>query len=656
MSQWVGKLESFSEHAAPASTQRGIATMTDEPEKVDLASPDLAAQQRAELSSLFPGVLQDGVLDAAMLGDLLGVDVAAPVNGREGYGLMWAGKSEAVRSLQAPSHAALVPDLHRSVEWDIAQNVFIEGDNLEVLKLLQKAYNDQVKLIYIDPPYNTGKDFVYADDFKDGLRGYLAYAGLKDATGNLISTASASEQRAGGMHSRWLSMMYPRLKLAYTLLRQDGILFVSIDDNEVASLRQLLDEAFGPQNFLATLVWDRGHSQQQGLFKEYHEYVLVYARNKERLSVFADIGGGEVVAGAIKKPSRANPVSEFTFPAGIRVEAPDGTQFVGTWGDAETTTLVGGNFLVQGGVTTESVTLAAAWTQKGQMGAFYNGLGGDVVDSRGQKVIEFYFSSTGKLKYRKERTAFTPPTVQRWGTQGSATTALSNFMGSGLFDLPKPVNLVQDMIGWTTSDDDLVMDFFAGSGTTAHAVAEQNAADGGKRRWILVNLPEPVGLGSSAAAAGLKTVTDVTYQRVRAVVDKIEGAADHGLRVLSLRTSTFRTAEGFDESNLLFAASTLVEAAPDWEVVAQEILLKEGVRLDSVWHRDAAGGAPVVVSEKVAVVLSLHVTTEIVEAALKLTPERGVLVFLEDGLAGSDAVKANAVTDAKKLGIKLKTV
>lgn len=223
----------------------------DEPESVELSTPEIAAARREVLRTLLPGVIADGVLDTASLGEQLDIPVTGPIDGRERFGLMWAGKQEAIRSLLTPSRGTLVPDLERSVDFDNAKNVFIEGDNLEVLKLLQKAYNDKIKLIYIDPPYNTGNDFVYNDDFSDGLRGYLEYTGQLDEEGNRIS---ASSEISGRRHSRWLSMMYPRLVLARNLLTQDGVLAVSIDDNEFANLRIMLDEVFGSENFLNTFV------------------------------------------------------------------------------------------------------------------------------------------------------------------------------------------------------------------------------------------------------------------------------------------------------------------------------------------------------------------------------------------------------------------
>jgi adenine-specific DNA-methyltransferase len=230
--------------------------------------------------SLFPGVIQDGALDAVRLGELLDTPVSGVKEGKERFGLMWAGKKRAVEALQTPSMAALVPDKDASINWDAAENVFIEGDNLEVLKLLQKAYNDQVKLIYIDPPYNTGNDFVYNDDFSDPLQHYLEVTGQVDAEGNRLV---ANTETSGRKHSNWLTMMHPRLFLARNLLTQDGSIFVSIDDNEVHHLRLVMDEIFGPENFIGQFVWAAGRKNDAKFVSASHEYIICYARNMSGL-------------------------------------------------------------------------------------------------------------------------------------------------------------------------------------------------------------------------------------------------------------------------------------------------------------------------------------------------------------------------------------
>lgn len=275
----------------------------------------------AALRDLFPEAFVDDVLDLGVLADLAG---AADPDQVGRYGLSWAGKARAQAALQVGSVGTLRPDRKRSRDYDEARNLLIEGDNLEVLRLLQRAYNDRVRMIFIDPPYNTGNDFIYDDDFRDGLTSYLRFTGQLDGDGRHTSSTS---ETGGRYHSNWLSMMYPRLALARNLLRQDGVIFVTIDDHEVHNLRLLMDEVFGPENFVATLIWYRNHSQQQGLFKEYHEYVLVYGRDSSSIETFKDPDGGEIVAGAIKKIGKANPASDFDFPVGVRCEAADGATF-----------------------------------------------------------------------------------------------------------------------------------------------------------------------------------------------------------------------------------------------------------------------------------------------------------------------------------------
>lgn len=652
MSEGLGKLESFNEDAALAFPLRGKATMTDKPEKVDLASPDLTAQQRAALLSLFPGVLQDGVLDAAKLGDLLGVDVTVPASGRDGYGLVWAGKSEAVRSLQMSSRASLVPDIDRSVEWDTAQNVFIEGDNLEVLKLLQKAYNDKVKVIYIDPPYNTGKgDFVYNDDFRDGLKGYLAFAGLKDANGNLVSTVSASEQRAGGLHSRWLSMMYPRLQLARNLLTPDGVIFISIDDNEVATLRLLLDEVFGPENFVENYIWESNFRPDNSspIERENSQHVLCYARSKDKL--------GRLVGAQKKTEGLPSLTKNSMKPSTIRLE-PDWVDFGvpdGEYGPGE----LGGGYIledriaVQGGKALSPFRLTGRviWSQgylEAQIAA------GTRIVIKGATFVPYS---------KKAETAALPPTslIPRddVGDVLAGNAELRALFGRVPFNHPKPTSLIRYLVNAVTHDDrsSLVLDFFAGSGSTAHAVALLNAEDGGSRRTISVNLPEPTDPASDAAALGYTNVAQVTHARISKVLGQVEGAKAQGLRTFLLAESNFvqPSPEG-SAGELVLIESTLKATDLNEHAVTAEVLLKEGVTLDVPWETHYVDETKVVVAGKVAVVLSLDITKEVVEAALKLTPESGVVVFLEDGFAGRDAVKTNAVTDANKLGIRLKTV
>jgi len=623
----------------------------DGPERMSIHTIPIATDLKSRFEELLPGVINDGVLDVVRLGEILGVPTGGTPQDKEGFGLTWAGRKDAVAALRTSSFAALAPDHENSINFDTAKNVFIEGDNFEVLQLIQKAYNDQVDLLYIDPPYNTGDDFVYKDDFSDGVRRYLEVSGQVDAEGNRLFSNTES---TGRLHSNWLRMMFSRLVVARNLLAEGGLLCVSIDDNEVANLSLILDEIFGEENRLARLIWNRGHSQQQGIFKEYHEYVLVYARNAGKLRHFNDPEGGEVIGGALKKISKANPASEFLFPAGVRCDAPDGTEFIGTWGEAEKITLVSGRFRVLGGRTQDAMTLSAGWTQKNQMTASFAGEA-EVVDTKGQRVVEFYFNSTGKLKYKKERTAYTPPTVHAWGTQGAASKALVDFMGADLFDRPKPISMIKELIAWVVPADGLVLDFFAGSGTTGHATMQQNALDGGRRRYVLINASEKTDTKSNAFLSGFQMIPEITRLRLKKVTENVAGAREQGLRCLHLGPSSFVDVSGLDSGGLPFLVeNTLRPAVSDDEIVA-EVLLKHGVRLDEEWIRSTYGPGEVVKSGGVAVVLARKASKEVIDAALDDTSVQTV-IFLEDSFAGLDDVKSNAYFGFKNHHKTMKTI
>jgi adenine-specific DNA-methyltransferase len=452
-------------------------------------SPDALTQRQSELLALIrqvaPEVMTDNQIDVEKLKELVGQDFIAS---EEHYELNWAGKFAARREIQKTTSLTLRPDASNPTN---AQHMLIEGENLEVLRVLQKSYYGKIKMIYIDPPYNTGNDsFVYPDDYSETLEAYQKRTGEKNEEGylNKQSLWKKNSKESGQYHSAWLSMIYPRLYLARNLLRDDGVIFISIDDHEVANLKALCNEIFGSENFMAQFIWNKQHSQQQGLFKKYHEYVLLYAKN---LSLHDNISGGEgqIDAGALKKISKANPASDFTFPAGVRFEAPDGFELSGTYGDSEQVTVVEGVLRARGGKTEFPVTLSAGWTQKEQMTAYFRGE--DVLDTKGQKVVEFYFTGTGKVKCIKERSKITPPTLlPEYGMVSEQTAALTNLLGHNVFDNPKPVQMVKDFMRWFVKPGEVVLDFFAGSGTTAHAAIELNLEDDAFRQSISVQLPE----------------------------------------------------------------------------------------------------------------------------------------------------------------------
>lgn len=514
-------------------------------EKLKMHSPNLTQDNIARIGSIFPGCVteargEDGSVSLALDFDLLRQELAESIveGPQERYHLNWPGKSEALLTANAPIAKTLRPCRKESVDFDSTKNLFIEGDNLDALKLLQEAYLGKVKLIYIDPPYNTGSDFIYCDNFATRSDQYMAESNQVDESGNrLVANLEAN----GRFHSAWLSMLYMRLKLSRNLLRDDGVIFISIDDYEAANLKRLCDEIFGAQNFVCTLIWNKQHSQQQGLFKKYHEYVLLYAKDAAN---HTNISGGEGVidAGALKRISKANPASEFAFPAGVRFDAPDGFELRGTFGDSEQVTITRGRLLAKGGVTAEPVTLSAGWTQKDQMKAYFDGK--EVLDSKGQKVLEFYFSSSGKLKCRKERSKITPPTLlPLYGMVSEQTAYLESLFGKPVFDNPKPVRMVSDFISWFVRSGDIVLDFFAGSATTCEAVMTE--APGA--RYIAIQVPAAVDentvTGQAALSLGLKTIADIGKERIRKVGDRLRAGSDPaeildlGFRVLKVDTS-----------------------------------------------------------------------------------------------------------------------
>ncbi len=491
-------------------------------DKMKMRTPDVTDKNIERLAALFPNVIteikdESGAIKKAVDFDLLKQVLSKDIveGDDERYRLDWPGKKAALLKANMPLTKTLRPCREESVNFDTTENLYIEGDNFEVLKILQESYLGKVKMIYIDPPYNTGNDFIYKDNFAKSKVDYDEVIGVENEEGGKLFRNTDSN---GRFHSDWLSMMYERMVVARDLLRDDGVIFISIDDNEVHDIRKICDEIFGEDQFLSTLIWNKQHSQQQGLFKRYHEYVLVYAKDEEAHS---NIGGGEGVieAGALKKISKANPASEFEFPLGVRIEASDGAEFSGTFGDSEKVTVISGVLRAVNNKTTEKVVLSAGWTQKDQMAKYFSGQ--EVFDSKGQRVIEFFFSSTGKLKCKKERSKITPPTLlPEYGMVSAQSKALAELLESNIFDNPKPVKMLMDFGMWFT-DDDIILDFFSGSATTAHAVMQLNAEDGGNRKFIMVQLPEKTDENSEAYKAGYKTIADIGKERIRRAGKKI---------------------------------------------------------------------------------------------------------------------------------------
>ena len=508
----------------------------DDTVKMKLTSMDVSEEKRGELKralgEAFPEVFEEGRIDFDQLKRALGEWVDP---GKERFGLNWPGKAECMKIIQQPSVATLKPAREESVDFDKTENLFIEGDNLEVLKLLQKAYFGKIKMIYIDPPYNTGQEFIYPDKYSETLDTYLAYTGQANEDGRKFST---NTEAAGRYHSNWLKMMYPRLYLGRTLLRDDGVIFISIDDHEAANLKLLCDQVFGEENFVAQNVWQKRYSREnRGIIGDAHEYVLTYAKNLES---FKEVSNLVSITKSQRKayrnnneedkgPWRAIPMTAQGYRPNqmYEIRSPSGRVFTPPQGRCWSM------------IETEFRKLEAE-------GRIYFGKNGD--------------AQPGVIRYLSEVAGVVPWTWwphDETGHTDEARKEIREYLGStNIFDTPKPIRLILRMLEIATSEDDIVLDFFAGSCTTAHAVFVRNQADDGRRRFIMVQLPEPCPEGSEAREAGFKTVAAIGRQRIKNAAQKIADTTtselklkevlplDLGFRAFDLGRSNFRAWDG----------------------------------------------------------------------------------------------------------------
>ncbi|MFZ2399906.1 MAG: site-specific DNA-methyltransferase, partial [Smithella sp.] len=564
---------------------------------MDGKSLNITEEKINQLKEILPEAFTENKIDWEKLKAALGDDIEFK---NERYVLNWAGKSDAFRALQTPSTDTLVPCKDESVNFDSTGNVFIEGENLEVLKVLQKSYFGKIKMIYIDPPYNTGNDtFIYPDRFSESKEEYLNRIGDKDETGLMTREGlfRKNSKDSGHYHSNWLSMMYPRLFLARNLLRDDGVIFVSIDDNEVHNLRLLMNEVFGEENLLAQLVWDLGTGTAAGHFTRAHEYIVVCAKDKNILPNFIYEGKDDSISErAVKKISKGNPASPITFPKGIEFEGED-TTFNNIIGDSEKISILEGKMVFKDGKLFNSVTLEAGWAMRNQILSWLSGE--ETFDSKGQKVKRFFFDKKGVLQYEKERGFINPQTVLRKiASTRKGTIEIEELFGRKVMDFPKPMQLINTLIGYVTKsrDADIALDFFAGSCTTAHAVLALNKENGGNRKFICVQLPEKCDVDSEAFKAGYKTIAEIGKERIRRVIKKIQeeqegkldldgnGDQDLGFKVFKLKESNFKIWRTNIETEEELIAQMQQHLEPldehaKIEDVLYELLIKAGVPL-----------------------------------------------------------------------------
>lgn len=626
--------------------------------QAECRSADLVNENLEQLKQIFPEMIKEGRVDLEALHDLLGnyADTA-----EERFGLNWAGKANARREAQKRSSGTLRPCPEESVDWDTTENLYIEGDNLEVLKLLQKSYHKQVKMIYIDPPYNTGKDFVYKDNYNDNLSNYLEQTGQD----RRMSTKALSDSD-GRYHSNWLNMMYPRLKLARNLLTDDGVIFISIDDNEVDNLRKVCDEIFGEENFVANLIWQKKFSRANDAkyFSTMHDHILCYCKH----NILTNENGwqiGLLPRGNETPDSYSNPDNDSR----------------GVW-----------TSVVLSAKSGSENSLYDIVTPSGRICTPPSGRYWSVSKSKLEELIKenrIWFGVSGdgiprlKTFLSEVQDGLRPNTIlfhnEAGHNQEGKQETKNLFDGVGVFDGPKPVRLLCLLLKIAnTSKDSIILDFFSGSATTAHAVMQLNAEDGGNRKYICVQLPEQTPEDSEARKAKFYTIPEIAKERIRRAGKKIleeqkskndglfaEDAPklDSGFKVFKLDSSNVNAwdsnPDNLEEAlnNSLF--NIKVDRTED--DILYEIIIKYGIELtEKINHHIIAGKTVYEMGAgSLIVCLADNITTDVAEGIGKLwkavRPEdenvKCRMVFKDSGFNGSDEMKTNTMLILKQHGI-----
>jgi len=639
---------------------------------MDGNSFDLRENNIGVLRELFPHIFSEGKIDLEKFKAAFCDDIYFH---NERYTLNWAGKADAFKVLQERTSATLTPQPELSVNFNTAEHVFIEGENLEVLKVLQKSYYNKIKCIIIDPPYNTGNDsFIYPDRFKENLEDYEKRIGEKDEAGFLIKEGlfRKNSRENGHYHSNWLNMMLPRLFLARTLLRDDGVIFVHIDDNEAHNLRLLMNEIFGEENFVAQIVWERAFApvNLKRHFSESHDYIICFAKNIELAvnkglaresnerykNIDNDPRGPWTSSDMTVGPVISNKVYEITTPSGKKLMPTNGRCWLYTKDRYE-----------------EMKTDNRIWF-------------GEKGDNT-PRVKKF-------LSEVKE--GITPMTIWKYGEVGHSQSAAQNlkdlFDGKDYFDYPKSVDLIKRMSLLYCSHQDIILDFFAGSGTTAQAVLELNREDGGNRKFILVQLPELCDENSEAYKAGYKTIADISRERIRRVIQKLEIERQEeqakaglfanelapslrgrtgvvkfpsfgrvgvvGFKSFKLSPSNFKVwrNEEITEENLEQWMELFIDPVkPDskTENMLVELMLKSGYQLtDKVDNK----GNYYSVNDNELLIALTKMDLDVAAEMITLQPLPKKVIALDRLFAGNDELKTNTALQMKDAGVEFKTI
>lgn len=607
----------------------------DRDNKLKMHSQNVVDENIAIISGLFPGCVTEardanGNLRYAVDFDQLRQELSDHIveGPQERYRLDWPGKREALLAANAPIAKTLRPCPDESVDFDATESLFIEGDNLDALKLVQETYLGRVKLIFIDPPYNTGGDFIYNDDFSEGYEDFLVSSNQRNFNGERLV---ANQETNGRFHSDWLSMMYPRLRLARTLMRGDGVIFISIDDGEVGNLRKICDEVFGEENLIGNVIWQKKYTRANDArwFSDNHDHILCYAkqkigmtlnllpRNESQLSSYSnpdDHPKGSWKATPLHAKSGTN-TSAFTFKNGVTWAPPTGT--FRRFNDA-------------------------SMRKMDENNEIWFGADGTQIPSRKSFLSEV-------------KDGVSPVTIWPYDEVGhnhEANNELKLLGLGGLFNNPKPTRLIRRMLELATDPnrEDIILDFFAGSSTTAHSVMAQNADDGGNRRFIMVQLSEVTGENSEAFKAGFKTIPELSRERIRRAGKKIlEGDChpdwnrDVGFRVLKVDTSNMKdvyyTPDAVTQKDLLGQVDNIKEDRTDEDLLFQ-VLLDWGVDLTLPIEKETIEGKAVYFVDTNA--LAACFEADIDETFIKQLASRQPLrAVFRDSSFGSDATRIN---------------
>ncbi|WP_243453191.1 site-specific DNA-methyltransferase [Psychrobacter coccoides] len=622
----------------------------------------------SKLKQLMPEAFSEGQLDIHKLTALLSEQDIAPA--QEAYGLSWAGKHQVYRELKTPTSQTLVPEPDESVNFDTSQNLFIEGDNLAVLKILQKSYHSRIKMIYIDPPYNTGNDrFVYADDFSESIADYKARAGQTDADGNLTHSDGMRGNRKenGQYHSNWLNMMYPRLALAKSLLREDGVIFVSIDDNEVANLRLLMDEIFGEENFATELIWKSRQnvdSRNKSNISNDHEYIIVYCK---------DVSKFKFTGKSIDLKKYSNPDNDPRGP----------------WMSNNILGLANKDQRPNLHYTLIDPETNIAYECPAESGWRFS------KETMAEKVAEKRIVFPKKKSGRPREKVFLNELSTRFtgfssfldtdnGFTLNGTREVRELFDSKYFDFPKPLALLKNLIKQGSNDNDIILDFFAGSATTAHAVMALNAEEAenneaGKRKFIMVQIPEATEADSEAYKAGFTNIAEISKERIRRAAAHITSelpesvdskALDFGFKAYTLADSNFipwQQPASYDADSLMAQLEKHLDPISDnatTDGIITELMLKEGYTLTAIVSEgdgyylvtqndalidnfDADSSDNAGTSIRLAIVLD-DMTTDKATQIIARAPNKTLIM---DRAFSDDANKANIVLQFEDAGL-----